>query len=367
MDNKFNFFRNALLRWFSSNNRELPWRLNYDPYHVWLSEIMLQQTQMERGVAYFQRWLQRFPDIDSIATADPQEILKYWEGLGYYARARNLYKAAKTIVDEFDGEIPSNYDDLLRLPGVGPYTASAILSIAFNYNIPVVDANVERVFSRIFDIDEPLKERGVHEKIKRMAEKLLPEGKARQFNQALMDLGGLICTPRKPQCGLCPISKECLAYLGNFVIDRPVKVAKQQTITIEMATGLILKNGYVFIQQRRDDDIWGGLWEFPGGRLKEGESPSDAVVREYKEETGFKVKVRRKITTVIHFFTKYKVILHCYQCLLDQDSILPDLNAAQKFHWIKEAQLDSYGFPAGHRKYIGYIRQHCPEILFRDC
>ncbi len=361
------FFQQALLRWFKNNRRDLPWRRKYEPYHVWLSEIMLQQTQMERGVKYFLRWLKRFPDIAAVASADEQEIMKYWEGLGYYARARNLHKAAKVMMSEFDGEVPGEYDSLLRLPGVGPYTASAISSIAFNSDIPVVDANVERVFSRLFDIDEPIKGRGVHKKICNIAEKLLPKGVARQFNQALMDLGGLICKPKKPDCGLCPISRKCLAYCGNFVEDRPVKGLPQQTILIEMSTGILVRDRYIFIQQRKADDIWGGLWEFPGGRLKENESPETAVVREFEEETGFSVGICSKITTVTHFFTKYKVVLHCYRCRLDQDSILPELTAAQKFHWIQEAQLDSYGFPAGHRKFIEYMREKCPEILIKDC
>ncbi len=361
------FFHNALLRWFRSKGRELPWRQFYKPYHVWLSEIMLQQTQMDRGVVYFERWIKRFPDIQAIASADSKDIMKYWEGLGYYTRARNLRKAAKMMVAEFGGELPESYGDLLSLPGVGPYTASAISSIAFNRDIAVVDANVKRVFARIFDIDKPLKDKGIHDKVNSIAEKLLPKGLSREFNQALMDLGGLICTPTNPDCGLCPVSKQCLAYLGNFIEDRPVKGLPQQIIPIEMSTGLLVKDGYIFIQQRLDDDIWGGLWEFPGGRLKKGETPEVAVIREFKEETGFRVGVCQKITTVIHFYTKYKVILHCYQCYLEQESILPELNAAQKFHWVKEEQIDAYGFPAGHRKYIEYIRENCPEVLYRDC
>ncbi len=360
-------FQSGLLRWFHNNGRQLPWRRGYDPYHVWLSEIMLQQTQMERGIAYFKRWLKRFPDIQAVARASSYEILKYWEGLGYYARGRNLHKAAQLIQSQYGGKLPEGYDELLQLPGIGPYTAAAISSIAFNYDIPVVDANVERVFARVFDIAKPLKSKGVHEEIMVIAKTLLPHGEARDFNQAIMDLGGLICTPKNPDCAICPVAHHCLAYLGDFVDDRPIKKERQQQVLIEMATGLLLKNGHIFIQQRHENDIWGGLWEFPGGRLKENERPEAAVVREYYEETSFNVEICRKVTTVIHFYTKYKVTLHCYQCRLVQESLLPDLQAAQAFHWIREDQLDNYGFPAGHRKFIEHIRQSCPEILMSDC
>lgn len=360
-------FQSSLLRWFHNNERLLPWRGKYDPYHVWLSEIMLQQTQMERGVTYFNRWLKRFPDIQSVAQAGSYEILKYWEGLGYYARGRNLHKAAQLIQTQYGGKLPENYEELIKLPGIGPYTAAAISSIAFNADIPVVDANVERVFARVFDIDKPLKSKGVHENITFIANQLLSHGEARDFNQALMDLGGLICTPKNPDCAICPIARYCLAHQGDFVADRPIKKEPQKVIQIEMATGLLVKNGHIFIQQRHENDIWGGLWEFPGGRLKEQENPEDAVVREYFEETRFKVEICTKITTVVHFYTKYRVVLHCYQCHLLQESLLPDLQAAQAYHWVKEDQLDNYGFPAGHRKLIEYIRQSCTTILSTEC
>ena len=360
-------FQCSLLRWFRNHGRDLPWRKNYDPYQVWLSEIMLQQTQMERGVAYFKRWVKRYPDISSVALSSSYEILKYWEGLGYYARARNLHKAARMMQSEYGGRVPRDYAELLKVPGIGPYTASAIASIAYNVDIPVVDANVERVFARIFDIDKPLKNRAVHEEILESARLLLPQGKARDFNQALMDLGGILCTPRNPNCGNCPVAGQCTAYQGNFVDDRPVKKGGQQAIHIEMATGLLIKNYHIFIQQRKDDDIWGGLWEFPGGRLKDEESPEEALLREYWEETRFAVEICRKVTTVTHFYTKYKVTLHCYLCRLPGDSILPDLYAAQKYHWVKKEHLRNYGFPAGHRKFIDYIQKDEKDILLGEC
>ncbi len=360
-------FQNLLLRWFQNNGRELPWRKDYSPYHVWLSEILLQQTQMERGVIYFQRWLERFPDIKAVAAAESGEILKYWEGLGYYARARNLHKAAKVMVEKFHGQVPSDYKDLLNLPGVGLYTAAAIASIAFEADIGVIDANVERIFARIFDISEPIKSKAAEKTISTLMDEILPIGKARYFNQALMDLGGVICRPRNPECGICPVRCHCAAYCGSFVEDRPVKVERQKQIVIEMSTGILVHKGYIFIQQRQENDIWGGLWEFPGGRLKENETAVDALIREYKEETGFTIELCEKITSLIHFYTKYKVILNCYRCRLAQESILPQLNAAKAYHWVEKKMLESYAFPAGHRKCIEFVLQNCPDIFEKDC
>lgn len=328
---------------------------------------MLQQTQMERGVDYFNRWLRRFPDILSVARASSYEILKYWEGLGYYARARNLQRAAQIMAAEHAGRVPDTYEDLLRLPGIGPYTAAAVASIAFNRDIAVVDANVERIFSRLVDIDVPLKEKKAQQAIRGIARQLLPAGEARNFNQALMDLGGMICTPKNPDCGNCPISRHCSAYLGDFTHDRPIKKQPQKTIPIEMATGLLVKDGCIFIQQRHDNDIWGGMWEFPGGRLEPGESAEEAVVREYLEETGFGIEVCDFVTAVTHFYTKYKVTLHCFICRLPGASTLPELHAAQHYHWVKQDQLDNFAFPAGHRKFIQFLRANRLEYLRREC
>jgi len=358
-----------LLGWFRKTNRQLPWRKTYDPYHVWVSEIMLQQTQMERGVEYFTRWMKRFPDIQAVAVADEHEILKYWEGLGYYARARNLHAAAKILVDRYQGNIPCDLDELLALPGIGPYTAAAISSIACNTPVPVVDANVLRVYARLFDIEGVVKSGQSRRMIEQLAREMLPEGRARQFNQALMDFGGLTCTPRAPDCPNCPLESSCLARKRGTVADRPTLTNSKQTILIEMATGILESGGKLFIQQRINDDIWGGLWEFPGGQLEQGEDPADAVVREYLEETGFHVTVCSEITTVIHYYTRYKVVLHCYWVALKdgQGQPKPALTAAQDFRWLRPAKLDQYGFPAGHRKLLEFIAGSCPELLYASC
>jgi len=357
-----------LLRWFKATARPLPWRASYDPYHVWISEIMLQQTQMERGVGYFTRWVERFPDVAAVAEAEEQEIMKLWEGLGYYARARNLHATAKLVHNQYGGEIPCDPEILLSLPGIGPYTAAAISSIAGNVDIPVVDANVSRVLARLYDIEGNIKSGPVKRTIEQKAWELLPAGKARQYNQALMDFGGLICLPRTPRCASCPVAELCRANARGTVQDRPVKATGSEKILIEMATGVVSNRGRIFIQQRLADDIWGGLWEFPGGSVESGETPDEAVVREYREETGFEVSVCSKITTITHFYTKYKVVLHCYGCRLLSDADRPPaLTAAQRFHWVYPDELKGFGFPAGHRKLLEYLNGSYPELLVDPC
>lgn len=355
------FYRNAmsevqecLLQWFRDTQRDLPWRKTYDPYHVWVSEVLLQQTQMERGVRYFTRWIERFPDVKSVAEADEEEILKYWEGLGYYARARNMHKAAKVIVENYGGELPCDIDVLKSLPGVGPYTAAAVSSIACNHDVALVDANVSRIVSRLFDIDSQVRSGAGKRRVEQLAESFRVKGKARLLNQALMDLGGLVCKPRAPRCEECPIEQFCLARKNGTVAERPVLPAKKRTVLIEMATGILIDGGRMLIQKRRDDDIWAGLWEFPGGKIETGEQPDEAVVREYMEETGLSVRITQRITVVQHTYMHYRVRLHGYFCELAREGT-PHLTEAQAYAWVDYDSLQKYAFPAGHRKLLEYL------------
>lgn len=356
-----------LLEWFRTTARDLPWRHTYDPYHIWISEIMLQQTQMERGIAYFTRWLERFPDVKSVAEATEQEILKFWEGLGYYSRARNLYSTARMIQQEYGGIVPCDPEILLKFPGIGNYTAAAISSIACNYDVAVIDANVSRVYARIFDIDVPVTSSQGQNWVKKIAWSMLPENKARQFNQAMMDFGGLICLPRAPKCDICPIADFCLANTYDRVGNRPVPKKKVATIHISMATGILIDKGKIFIQQRRADDIWGGLWEFPGGSVEQEESAEEAVVREYREETGLDIEVCSFITTVVHFYTRYKVTLHCFgvRPVGSVNKII--LDGAAEYRWVATHELGQFGFPAGHRKVLEFIASTNPDLLKNPC
>ncbi len=346
----------ALLNWFDQNQRELPWRHGYSPYQVWISEIMLQQTQMDRVALFFSRWMETFPDINTLSRASETHVLKLWEGLGYYSRARNILKTAKLLVAEHQGKIPDDHRQLLALPGIGPYTAGAIASIAFNQNVPVVDANIERIFARIFNSDLIPGSTEARRLNWEKAEEILPKNHAREFNQALMELGALICKPKKPLCTSCPLVSHCLAFKYDLVPERPVPKKSKAIIPIDMATGILLHHGMLFIQQRLPDDVWGSLWEFPGGRIERNETPEQTVVREFFEETEFNVMIKEKLTTTIHHYTRYKVTLHCFLLRLQQNSASnPTLHAAQDFNWVSFEDLQKYAFPAGHRKLISYL------------
>ena len=352
-----------LLHWFHENARDLPWRRTYSPYHVWISEIMLQQTQMDRAVNYFTRWMERLPDIETVASSIEEEILKLWEGLGYYSRAANIIKTAKILLARHDGQLPADFDQLLKLPGIGQYTAGAIMSIAFNREHVIIDANIERVFARLFNIDKPVKDKKTYAFINKKAADLMPKGRAREYNQALMELGGLICLPRNPRCLTCPINEHCLARRENVIEKRPLPVKTSQTVFIEMATGILRHGGKIFIQKRKAHGVWANLWEFPGGRLEPGETPEMALSREFAEETELQIGRLDKITTVQHAYTIYRVTLHGYFCSLRDGHTKPVLHGAQEYRWVTPDELAGYAFPAGHRKLIEYLKKEQPRFF----
>jgi A/G-specific adenine glycosylase len=347
-----NEIRNRLLAWFAQYQRPLPWRTTYRPYHVWIAEIMGQQTQMERVAMYFLRWIEQFPDLAAVAAAPEQKILKAWEGLGYYTRARNIHRTALYLIDNGAADIPADYQQLLALPGIGPYTAAAILSIAFNQPYPLLDANVERVFSRLADIDSPLKKASTKKQFTAMADTLLDRDQPRQFNQALMELGALICTPKRPACISCPLQVYCRAYQADTVAYRPLPIARDKKTDILMACGVLYKEDRIFIQQRLPDDIWGGLWEFPGGQLKESETPLHGALREIHEETGWLLERLDVLATVTHYYTRYRVTLHGFYGTLHPSCPEPILTAASQYAWVPLNQLHQYPFPAGHRQLV---------------
>jgi A/G-specific adenine glycosylase len=345
-----------LLNWFQENGRDLPWRRTYQPYHIWISEIMLQQTQMERAVTYFERWMKRFPDIASVAAASEEEVLRLWEGLGYYSRARNIHRTAGVIAKKYNGQLPADHQFLLKLPGIGEYTAGAIMSLAFNEKYPVVDANVERLFARLFNIDGPVKESANRTLIWQLARELTPGHAPRNFNQALMELGALVCRPKNPDCGQCPLNTLCESMQIGIVAERPFTPPGKRIIRIEMATGVLQHKGKFFIQKRPVKGVWANLWEFPGGRIEPHETPEAAVAREFYEETELSINLLHKIGVVKHSYTRYRVRLHCYACRLQNSKSDPCLHAAQEYRWATGTALDEFAFPAPHRRLIEIIR-----------
>ena len=350
----------SLLRWFAKHQRPLPWRRQYTPYQTWIAEVMLQQTQTKTMLPYYQRWMQRFPDVHAVARASEQDVLKHWEGMGYYSRARNIHKTAKLLVAQFDGAFPEDYQTVIKLPGIGRYTAAAILSIAFNQDYPVVDGNVERVFSRLFDLREPVKAKESQSFIRNTAQALLPSGHGRMFNQALMELGATRCFPKNALCQECPLAIFCESKRRGVVHLRPVTAVRKPPMPIEVALGVLMDDGRVLIQKRPDEGLMAGLWEFPGGKLEKEETPEQALKREFQEELGIMVVPIRKLTVIKHQYTSFRVTLHCFLCRLQGESGFNHQNSAFSPRWVTAAELDHYPFPAANRKLIQMLSKKPP-------
>lgn len=355
-------FTQNILEWYDANGRSLPWRETPEPYAVWVSEIMAQQTQIDRVIGYYERWMERFPDISSLASAHEEEVLKLWEGLGYYSRARNILKAAQRVENEYGGAFPQEFKSILQLPGVGEYTAGAISSIAFGLCEPAVDANVLRVFSRLMNVEQPVKERGAKARITEQVKKLIPRERPGDFNQAIMEFGALICSKR-PVCDECPVRSACKSYERGVVSKRPVLPEPKKIIKIDMATGVLVHDGKVLIQKRKPDDVWPGLWEFPGGVIEEGETPDEALVREYMEEVELSIEPIGKITTVSYSYTRYRVTMHCYLCKLTNGEVpKPIFHEAVEGHFMLPKELFRFAFPAGHRRLIECMENDASEV-----
>lgn len=333
-----------ILVWYAHNARQLPWRNRRDPYAVWVSEIMLQQTRVETVIPYFGRWMARFPNIQSLAAAPLQEVLALWEGLGYYSRARNLHMAARLVVDQHDGKIPAEPKALRQLPGIGRYTAAAIASIAFGLDEPALDGNIRRVLARVFDVDVPARSTEGERRLWELAEENLPPDQAGNFNQALMDLGATICTPRQPECPDCPLKEMCEAYKLGIQEQRPVRKPRNEIPHFTVTAAVIRDDDQVLIAQRPTDGLLGGLWEFPGGKVEPGEALPDGLRREILEELGVGIKVGPPLGVYQHAYTHFRVTLHAYLCSLNDGQaslgLVPIEHSALR--WTVPEDLASY-------------------------
>ena len=335
-----------LLRWFEKNGRNLPWRETRDPYAIWVSEIMLQQTQVATVIPYYQKFLKSFPTVRHLAKADLSKVLKVWEGLGYYSRARNLHRASQILLSHFRGKTPDNLKDLLALPGIGKYTAGAILSIAFNKEAPILDGNVKRVLSRLFSVSGNPVRGKIEGLLWHLSESLIPKGFASPFNQGLMDLGSMVCTPKDPQCSRCPLHRHCKAKASGNPERYPSRVLKKRIPHIEAISGVILRHGKVLLNQRPPKGLLGGLWEFPNWK-SEGKRRLRlrSRLRNYiKKEMGMNVEVKGSIGVFRQTFSHFKLTLHVYQC---QSS---NSNKNKKDKWIPIKNLDQLAMPRIHRR-----------------
>lgn len=341
-------FRSRLLGWYDDNKRDMPWRDCGDPYKTWISEIMLQQTRVDQATPYFNRFIERFPDVYALANAEQQDVLKVWEGLGYYSRARNLHHAAKTVVDDFNGQIPDTEDEILELKGVGPYTASAVLSIAFSKPHAVVDGNVLRVLTRYLGIEDDIRSSSTKNTVQEAANELIDEDRPGDFNQAVMELGATVCTPSNPDCSECPVSSNCVAYTTLKTDSIPYKSPAKKRPHHQIGVGIIRDDENVLIALRPEDAMLGGMWEFPGGKQKEDEDIQQTVIRELKEELGVDVTVTKPFMKLNHAYSHFKITLHAYLCELKKGN--PQPKTSQQLKWVSVSELDLYPFPKANRK-----------------
>lgn len=318
----------------------MPWRGSADPYAVWVSEIMAQQTRLEAVIPYYERWMKRFPTIEALANAPQRDVLNAWEGLGYYSRARNLHQAAQIVAQEHGGELPADVEKLRKLPGIGRYTAGAIASLAFGLDEAVVDGNIKRVLARVCNVEEAVDGTAGEKRIWALAEEHLPHGKAGDFNQALMDLGAGICLPRQPRCETCPVESLCEARALGVERERPIRKPKANIPHHTVTAAVIRKNGRVLIAQRPAKGLLGGLWEFPGGKRENGESLKACLRREIREEMGVKVKVGKEIGEFKHAYSHFQVTLHAFVCSLENGKPRP--LEARAIRWARLSELNEY-------------------------
>jgi len=331
---------NALLKWYRENARDLPWRRSSDPYAIWVSEIMLQQTRVETVIPYFQRWMERFPTLEDVADAEEDQVLGLWEGLGYYSRARNLHRAAQMVREEYNGMLPEDPAALQNLPGIGRYTAAALSSIAFGKDAAALDGNIRRVLSRYFDISSPSGTAETERVLWNLVEENLPPGKAGSYNQALMELGALICTPASPSCPICPLASACLAKRAGIQEERPVRERKDPLPHLQVTAAVFRENDRVLLAKRPPEGLLGGMWEFPGGKQEPEESLPDALIREISEEFQVEISVVDKIGVYHHAYTHYKVTLHAFSCALHSRELQLTYHTAAE--WVPLQDLQDY-------------------------
>jgi A/G-specific adenine glycosylase len=346
-------FRRTLLRWYRDNRRALPWRRSRDPYRIWVSEVMLQQTRVETVIPYYRRFLARFPNLKKLSRARLNTVLKQWEGLGYYARARNLHAAARMVVREHRGRIPDDPAAFRRLPGVGDYIAGAVLSIAHDLPLSAVDGNVKRVLSRLFCCATPVNLPAAVKRYRRMADALLDARNPGDFNQAMMELGALTCTPRDPGCPRCPVRRFCKAFRSERVSRFPRRQATGAIPTRRVAVGVVFRGKRVLITRRATGGLLGGLWEFPGGKIRRGESARAACRREVAEETGIAVEVLSRLARVSHAYTHFRVKMEVFYCRYLSGEVR--LKGPVDHRWIIPGKLDRFPLPGANRKFVPLI------------
>ncbi len=347
-----------LIVWFRSNRRELPWRIQPSPYRIWVSELMLQQTQVVTVIPYFDRFIARFPNIASLAAADLEDVLKLWEGLGYYSRARRLHEAARQLT-EARRELPHTYADLLRLPGVGPYTAAAIASIAFGEPVAVVDGNVARLFSRVWaittSIDTPVMRRDLRDRLQLLLDGVAPA----EFNEAVMELGALVCRPRNPDCDNCPLRDQCIARRDGLTHDLPRRRKRADVPLRRLVAAVVHSEGEVLIAKRAPDAMLGGLWHFPDATSTSNAALETILPGLFYERLGVSVTAGRSYRCIRHAYSHFKIDLTGVDCTLSTTRAVVkcDLAGADSIRWVTVAQCERLPFDRASLRLIDQIKQ----------
>jgi len=333
-----------LLTWFRKHKRDLPWRRASDPYKIWVAEVMLQQTQVFTALPYYRAFLKRFPTARALAKASEQAVLKVWQGLGYYRRALNLHEAAGRIVREHGGRVPDDPKAFSRLPGVGRYTCGAVQSIAFGHRLAALDGNAARVIARWFAVEESIDRAAARRALWDLAEALVPQRQPGDWNQAVMELGSEVCVPRGPRCPRCPVRTACRAFECGLQENIPMRRPRRPIPHIEVGVGIVRRRGRILICKRRADAMLGGLWEFPGGKVRSGESVADCIRRELAEECALDVTVGDPLVDVTHTYSHLRVTLRCYYCRSPRGRVRA-LGCADA-RWVRPAEIADYPLPA---------------------
>jgi A/G-specific adenine glycosylase len=346
-------FRKRLLAWFAKHKRDLPWRHSPTAYRIWVSEIMLQQTTVKMATPHFERFLKAFPTVEKLAAADETQVLRLWEGLGYYRRARAMHAAAKQVVDEHGGEFPRDVAALQSLPGIGRYTAGAIVSMAYNLPAPILETNTIRLLARLVGYrGDPTKSVG-QKLLWSVAEEILPRASVASFNQALMELGSLVCTPANPQCERCPVAQLCEARATGVQNEIPPPPVKTKFTSVREAAIVVRKNGQVLVRQCGAKERWAGLWDFPRFEIV-SEGPlfiRDELIAKVREQTGITAEPGNLLTTIKHGVTRYRITLDCYGAHFKAGRLAAD----QPIRWIRPAELTELPLSTTGRKLANLV------------
>ncbi|HHX63196.1 MAG TPA: A/G-specific adenine glycosylase [Epulopiscium sp.] len=347
-----------LLEWYALNHRALPFRENNDPYRIWISEVMLQQTQVNTVIPYYNRFMEEFPTVFDLASASEDDVYKLWAGLGYYSRARNLLKCAKEIVEVYEGEFPADYKQALKLPGIGPYTAGAVLSIAYNLKYPAVDGNVMRVMSRIYNITDDIAMPKTKKFFEEKVQSILPAD-VRHFNQAIMELGALVCTPQNPKCNECPLQNQCQANQLSIQDQLPVKTKKPKNKSLYMGVA-ILNNHDKILFIKNEKGLLSGLWGLP---IVEGGSQMEAkknLLKEVEMEYKFKIRQSKKIGEVTHIFTHktWKMMIYQMDVTLEKADFCREEESEynkKSVLWLGKDEIKNYAISTAFQKVLDQL------------